>query len=312
MPYMTNRVSNNDKISKNTDPAVVTDFGKEWQAFDQSALSAAERQLQFDAYFAVFPWDQLSINAIGFDAGCGSGRWAVLVAPRVEYLHCVDPSNAIDVARKNLQHLPNCSFHRNTLSDLPFPDNSMDFGYSLGVLHHIPDTQKGINDCVSKLKPGAPFLVYIYYAFDNQPFWYKWLWKISDGARRIISGLPYRVKYIWSQLMASTVYFPLSRMANGFERLGVPVHSWPLSAYRNKSFYSMRTDALDRFGTRLEKRFTKEQILIMMTSAGLQNIQFSPQAPFWCAVGYKSTNAIQSSKKIQEGLTSQSTNETPL
>lgn len=272
---------------ENIDPAVVADFGKEWHAYDQSVLSAAERQLQFDAYFAVFPWDQLSINAIGFDAGCGSGRWAVLVAPRIGHLHCIDPSSAIDIARKNLQHMPNCSFHRNTVSDLPFPDNSMDFGYSLGVLHHIPDTQQGINDCVRKLKPGAPFLVYIYYAFDNQPVWYKGLWKISDVARRVISGLPHRAKYILSQLIASTIYFPLSRMANGFERLGVSVHSWPLSAYRNKSFYSMRTDALDRFGTKLEKRFTKQQILIMMTRAGLQNIQFSPRTPFWCAVGFK-------------------------
>ena len=29
---------------------------------------------------------------------------------------------------------------------------------------------------------------------------------------------------------------------------------------KNKTFYFMRTDALDRFGTKLEKRFTKEEI----------------------------------------------------
>ena len=41
-------------------------------------------------------------------------------------------------------------------------ENSMDFGYSLGVLHHIPDTKEALQKCVSKLKPGAPFLVYLY------------------------------------------------------------------------------------------------------------------------------------------------------
>jgi len=275
-------------MMKNIDSAVVDDFGKEWHAFDQSAMTAKERQEIFDTYFTIFPWDQLPINATGFDAGCGSGRWAAMVAPNVWHLHCIDPSCAIDIARKNLQHLPNCSFHNNSICDLPFPDNSMDFGYSLGVLHHIPDTQKGINDCVSKLKSGAPFLVYIYYAFDNQPFWYKGLWKISDRGRHVISRLPYRTKYILSQIIASTIYFPLSRMARCFERLGVPVHSWPLSAYRNKSFYSMRTDSLDRFGTKLEQRFTKPQIEDMMIKGGLQNIQFNSRAPFWCAVGYKS------------------------
>lgn len=278
---------NDNRLNKNLDHAVVADFGDEWHAFDQSTLSDAERKLQFDSYFAVFPWGQLSPEAIGFDAGCGSGRWAVLVAPRVGHLHCVDPSSAIDVARKNLQQLPNCSFHRNSVDDMPFSDNSMDFGYSLGVLHHIPDTQRGIIDCVNKLKPGAPFLVYLYYAFDNQPVWFGWLWKISDLARYFISKLPYQFKYVLSQLIAVFIYFPLARAANGLEKMGISVHSWPLSAYRDKSFYSMRTDALDRFGTKLERRFTKLEILTMMENAGLDRVQFSPRTPFWCAIGFK-------------------------
>ncbi len=41
---------------RNIDEAVVEDFGREWQTFDQSALSAAERKAQFDAYFEVFSW----------------------------------------------------------------------------------------------------------------------------------------------------------------------------------------------------------------------------------------------------------------
>jgi glycosyltransferase involved in cell wall biosynthesis/SAM-dependent methyltransferase len=278
---------NNNRLNKNVDHAVVADFGNEWQAFDQSALSNKERELQFADYFAVFPWGQISPNAIGFDAGCGSGRWAALAAPRVGHLHCLDPSSAIDVARKNLHYLPNCSFHRRTIDDMPFQDNSMDFGYSLGVLHHLPDTQQGMADCVRKLKQGAPLLVYLYYAFDNQPVWFKWLWKMSDVARCLISRLPYQLKYFLSQVIAVCIYFPVARTAKGFQKMGLSVHSWPLSAYRNKSFYSMRTDALDRFGTKLERRFTKLQILTMMEKSGLERIQFSPRAPFWCAVGFK-------------------------
>ena len=49
----------------------------------------------------------------------------------------------------------------------------------------------------------------------------------------------------------------------------------------------MRTDALDRFGTKLEKRFTKAKIRQMMEHAGLEKIVFSDYAPYWCAVGYK-------------------------
>jgi hypothetical protein len=49
----------------------------------------------------------------------------------------------------------------------------------------------------------------------------------------------------------------------------------------------MRTDALDRFGTRLEQRFTKKQIRTMMQDAGLAEISFSEENPYWVAVGYR-------------------------
>jgi len=49
----------------------------------------------------------------------------------------------------------------------------------------------------------------------------------------------------------------------------------------------MRTDALDRFGTRVEQRFTRAEIQKMMEKSGLERITFSPDLPFWCAVGYR-------------------------
>ena len=49
----------------------------------------------------------------------------------------------------------------------------------------------------------------------------------------------------------------------------------------------MRTDALDRFGTRLEQRFTKKEMHSMMIDSGLTDIKFSKNIPFWTAVGYK-------------------------
>ena len=63
----------------------------------------------------------------------------------------------------------------------------------------------------------------------------------------------------------------------------------PLSAYRRASFYTMRTDALDRFGTRLEQRFTRAEIERMMGEAGLTDIHFSDAVPFWTACGRRAT-----------------------
>lgn len=67
----------------NIDTQTVNGFGDEWERFDQSDLDQQEAQRLFDLYFKVFPWSRLPIDAIGFDLGCGTGRWAKMVAPRV-------------------------------------------------------------------------------------------------------------------------------------------------------------------------------------------------------------------------------------
>ena len=275
------------KESPNLDHKVVQGFGDEWNRFTQSELSSKELKDVFRLYFSIFPWDRLPKDAVGFDLGCGSGRWAKLVAPRVKKLHCIDPSLALDIARKNLMEFKNCEFHNATVDEIPLKDNSMDFGYSLGVLHHCPDTQAGLDECVKKLKIGAPFLVYLYYDFDNRPWWFRIIWRITDLIRRVISRMPYSLRYWASQIIAATVYFPLARLSWAVEEIGFSSKNIPLSIYRNLSFYLMRTDALDRFGTRLEQRFSYNQIKEMMLKSGLENIEFSNEEPFWCAVGYR-------------------------
>ncbi len=274
-------------MSHNIDPHTVQGFGHEWSFFDQSMLNEAELHETFNSYFEIFPWDSLPANAQGFDVGCGSGRWAKLVALRVGHLHCIDASApALEIAKKNLANFNNCSFYCALVESIPLENNSMDFGYSLGVLHHIPDAEAGIKSCVAKLKPGAPFLVYLYYAFDNRPLWFRLLWKISDIIRLMISRLPFGVRRLVTDLIALAIYFPLSRLALLLERLAFNVEIFPLSAYRNRSFYTMRTDALDRFGTQLERRYTLAQIESMMRASGLERIRHS-NSVFWSVCGFK-------------------------
>lgn len=278
-------------MAENLDRKVVDGFGDEWSRFDQSALTAGELQEMFDNYFNIFPWEKLPPDAVGFDLGCGSGRWAKIVAPRVGKLHLIDPSpDALAVARRNLQGVENCEFHLAGVENIPLAEGSCDFGYSLGVLHHIPDTEKGLWACVAKLKTGAPFLLYLYYRFDNRPFWFRAIWKISDILRVFVCRLPHSLRYAISQILAVLVYLPLARASRFLEARGVNVDGIPLSHYRNSTFYVMRNDALDRFGTRLERRFTKNEMREMMERAGLENIIFS-ETSFWTAVGYAGREA---------------------
>ncbi len=274
--------------ASNVDPRVVKAFGEEWGRFTQAKLSDQERRTGFASYFSLFPWDRLASGAVGADIGCGSGRWAIEVAPRVGDLHCIDPSDAaLAVARRNLDSLKNVTFHTAHAGALPFPDAYLDFAYSLGVLHHVPDTAAALRSIGRKLKPGAPFLIYLYYAFDNRPRWFRLLWKVSDWARHVISRLPFKLRYAISQCLAVTVYWPMARIARFLDRAGRLPANWPLAQYRNSTFYAMRTDALDRFGTRLEHRFTQAQIQSLLHDAGFVEVTFSDAPPYWCALTFR-------------------------
>lgn len=275
----------------NIDPKTVEGFGEEWAAYTQSALSPAEHQRMFDLYFDIFPFDQLPEGAEGFDLGCGSGRWAELVRRRVGFLHCIDPSGkALDVARARMKGGGNTAFHLAGVDDIPLADGSQDFGYSLGVLHHVPDPAAGLRACVAKLKPGAPFLVYLYYSFDNRPAWFRRVWGASDLLRRGVSRLPFGLRKTLTTALAGTVYWPLARAAKVGDRLGFNTDAFPLSAYKDSSFYTMRTDSLDRFGTRLEHRFSRVEIEALMQDAGLGEIRFHEGMPYWVAVGRRRAN----------------------
>lgn len=276
-------------MKKNFNDDVIKDFGNEWEAYDQSMLDHRELRKQFLSYFKLFPWSENVIQGVGADFGCGTGRWANFVAEKAGFLFCLDASNkAISVAKKNLLNKKNCYLLQGRIDSLPILDNSLDFAYSLGVLHHLPETANAIDKCVRKLKSGAPFLIYLYYAFDNRPKWYFLIWKCSDLVRSVISKLPFYIKYFISNVIALIIYLPLARLSFLLEKMKFNVSHIPLSEYKTKSFYTMRTDSLDRFGTRLEHRFTQKQIQIMMESAGLIDIKFSDSAPYWCAIGIKS------------------------
>lgn len=281
---------------RNVDANVADGFGREWSTFkqDHSALSAEERLRLFEQYFRIFPWNELPEDPVGLDAGCGSGRWATLAAPRVGHLHLLDASpQALAIARDNLSGTPNVTFHAASVSDIPLAPESLDFAYSLGVLHHVPDTLDAIRHIASKLRPGAPFLIYLYYALDNRPLWFRTIWWMTNVARLLTARMPHPARLAVSTVIAVTIYWPLARLSALVSRAGRSTHAIPLEAYKDRSFYTMRTDAYDRFCTPLEKRFTREEIAKMLLASGFERIRFSDEVPFWCAVGYKTGKSIE-------------------
>jgi len=278
-----------EELGDNIDETTVRSFGEEWKAFHK--FDDAELSRIGDQYFDIVKPEMCGDDKIAADFGCGTGRWTKYFAPRVGAIAAIDPSDAIFTAAAVLENVSNAHLYKASIDNLPFPDDYFDFGFSLGVLHHIPDTQMAMNACTRKIKPGGFFLVYLYYNFDNRGPLFKFVYWLSNLIRLIVSKMPGPIKRFFCNILAVLLYMPFVGLCRLLRMIGVPEkvrQKIPLQIYEKASFYIIRNDALDRFGTPLEQRFTKKQITTMMTNAGLTEISFSDNAPFWHAVAKKS------------------------
>jgi ubiquinone/menaquinone biosynthesis C-methylase UbiE len=265
----------------------VASFGQEWLKF--GTFTEDEIENAGNQYFDIAR-QILNPNMNVLDVGCGSGRWSLYVAPYVKQVEAIDPSDAVYSAAQLTADCENIRISRASVDHIPFPDHSFDLVFSLGVLHHIPDTLAAMKNCVSKVKSGGWFLVYLYYNLDNRGALYKLLFKLSNVVRNVISRLPATAKSVVCEIIAYTVYWPLVTLSRIIKKI-FPSKKWylkfPLGYYHDKSMHIIRNDAFDRFATPLEQRFSKKQIHSMMTACGLTNIVFSDHEPFHHALGQK-------------------------
>ena len=273
--------------STNIDWTTVESFGEEWTKF--SKFSDGDIEHVGNDYFDIVNEEILNKSSVALDVGCGTGRWTRYIRNRCKFVEAIDPSDAVVAASVMLKDYDNVRITHADVDNIPFRDASFDFVFSLGVLHHIPDTAAAMQKCVNKVKVGGHFLVYLYYNLDNMGFLPKIIFSLMNSIRRIVCRLPARIKRFVCDLLAIAIYLP-NAVATWILKLmlgGETYKRIPLAYYHDKSFNVMRNDALDRFGTPLEQRFSKAEIIEMMRSCGLTDIRVSEHRPYWHAVGKK-------------------------
>ncbi|MBL7962517.1 MAG: class I SAM-dependent methyltransferase [Flavobacteriales bacterium] len=262
----------------------IRSFGEEWAKFH--AFDAGEIERAGNEYFDIVPGGLLGPGVLAMDLGCGSGRWSRYLSERVGHVEAVDPSDAVLHAARVHGDRPNVRWTRAGVDNIPFADGTFDLIICLGVLHHVPDTPDAVRKAAAKLKPGGHLLLYLYYALDGRSALYRALFHFSDLLRQLIHRLPGPLKRGVCDLIAFTVYLPLRQLARAAKAMGFK--GWrrlPLFYYHDKSLTVLRNDALDRFGTPLEQRFTQQQMEAMMRDAGMDDVRFSTGPPYWHALG---------------------------
>ena len=278
-------VSQNRK-DENLDQGVIDSFGHEWATYDYGETETSEAlDAQFMAYCAPIDLTQFNPKtSVAGDFGAGSGRWASRLTPYFSLVYALEPSDgASTVLKKKFSDEAKIVVLQETVGANSIPLASLDLAMSLGVLHHIPDTGLAIKDVSRRIKPGGLFLCYLYYSLENKPTFYKLIFKAVNGVRRVISVLPQRIKQLVTSTIAALIYWPLARFSKVLNKFGVNTSNIPLHHYADMPFVMLANDALDRFGTSLEQRFSKAEITEMLRAADfdIATLKFSDKEPFW-------------------------------
>jgi SAM-dependent methyltransferase len=265
---------------------VINSFGFEWSNYSyEDGHSHEFIENQFNAYFNLINLEKYSPNSsVVCDFGAGSGRWTSKLTKYFKIVYALEPSDGANkILLRKFTGNAKIKILKETIEKNSIPDHSLDLAISLGVIHHTPNPIDSLKKVAQSLKPDGLFLCYLYYDLENKPKLYKLIFKITNLFRKIIANLPDVVKLYISRLIALTVYLPMARLAKLFEYLNLNVANIPLHHYSNMPFRIMANDALDRFGTRIEHRFSKEAIRFLLKDAGfnINTLTFSELEPFY-------------------------------
>lgn len=136
------------------------DFSPETKGF----FLEHERRYADEIKFMEFSPSELK-GSLTLDAGCGVGFWVRKLAKEHVKVIGLDLSDESVKITKNSLEIFGLSAYIlvGDVENLPFKSNVFDNVISFGVLHHTPNTEKGINEIYRVLKPGGKAFLSFYY-----------------------------------------------------------------------------------------------------------------------------------------------------
>jgi ubiquinone/menaquinone biosynthesis C-methylase UbiE len=133
---------------------------------DRRFLSSVSKYIPWQhlPFEKIIPFGQLGDKDV-LEIGVGQGTHAQLLAPRSKSFTGIDlTSNATEMTsqRMKLFNIPGKILQMDA-EDMAFADNSFDFIWSWGVIHHSADTRKVLQEMRRVLRPGGKCAVMVYY-----------------------------------------------------------------------------------------------------------------------------------------------------
>lgn len=245
--------------------AYVDTFSFEWNKFHDVQIDILNATGESEeAFQGRTGWRPDDLNGkLVLDIGVGAGRFSEVASRWGSEIVGVDLSFAVDVAHRNIGGRENVHIVQADLFCLPFRENAFDAMYSMGVLHHTPDTKRAFDAVVPFLKRNGEFAVFLY-AYGHYHFF-------SDLWRKITTRVPHRIIYYISSLSIPLyVLYKVPGLGLGF-RLVFPMSQHPSPRWR-------WLDTFDWYTPTYQHKHTWPEVYRWFEEKGFGNIRLMQES----------------------------------
>jgi SAM-dependent methyltransferase/uncharacterized protein YbaR (Trm112 family) len=243
-------------------------FGYEWTQY--SDLADRYRQQFLDWIAPVTP-DFFHGRTV-LEGGCGKGRHTALAAEfGARAVVSMDLSDAVDAAFANTRHLANVHIVQADMNQPPV-QRVFDYAFSVGVLHHLPDPERGFRALVSRLVPGGAISAWVYGREGN-----GWIVHVVSPIReRVTSRMPHKMLDLIAGPLA-LVLFGATRLVYRPARNTTLARVLPYEPYLSYisdfPYREQRSIVFDHLVAPVAFYLTRQEFEAWFGRAGLQQIQ---------------------------------------
>jgi len=259
-------------------------FGYQWTTFHSMVEAFREGFLTY-----IHPLGpEFFPGKLGLDAGCGFGRHAYYAAEFGAEVVGVDFSAAIEAALQNTTGRKGIHLVQGDIYRLPFAAGSFDFAYSLGVLHHLPDPERGFRALVPLVKPGGALFVWVY--STARPLVNAAL----EMARAVTRRLPHRAQHALSLAAAGVDWggfigpYRLARRIPGVGAAAERATFPRIKLYAQYPFQVSVADWFDRLAAPRRHYYGPDDLAGWAARAGLTDVRITPTGKYgWRLYGHR-------------------------
>ncbi len=263
---------------------VIEDFGRQWTKYTTNEGYYGSLELFKDIISPLISIEEIKNTDVA-EIGSGTGRIVkMLLDAGVNHVTAIEPSDAFSVMEKNLSNFgPNViervSIIKCTGDEIP-KNIKVDYIFSIGVLHHIPNPRPVMKAAYNALKPGGKIIIWLYGKEGNELYLL-----MVDTIRCLSKYLPHVILSVVVWLL----YWPLAIYIHISKVMPVPMRKYMVDVIGKMSPVKRRLVIYDQLNPIYAKYYTHDEALKLLSDANFTNIKIHHRHGYsWTVTGNKS------------------------